>query len=1185
MSDSLPLFSQMRLEDVCARFERAWQEAGPDDPPPRMGDYIGNAAGPELAVLVRELLLLDVHYRADRGLACRADDYPLPLAELDSAWLAEVFKTPSSVVVLPASPPAVITPPTVPATECCGSRDATTGQEGPLPRRVRYFGEYELLEEVARGGMGVVYRAGDPGIGRSLAVKVLREEYRERPEWVLRFVAEAQITGQLQHPGVPPVHERGCLPDGRPFFAMKLIQGRTLAELLKARADPSEGLPRFLAVFAAVCQVMAYAHSREIIHRDLKPSNVMVGPFGEAQVMDWGLAKVLKAENRGPEQPATSGTEHTVGEIRTVRTETQGASSLAGHVLGTCAYMPPEQARGEVDQLDERADVFCLGAILCEILTGSPPFASPERDERLAQATACGLSEAIARLDNCRADPELVRLAKACLSAEPQARPKDAGVLARELTGEWLRRKQRATWRGRAELCLSERAELWAARPEHRRLPSGPEWLGILFCSASRNWTVTQRKMMTAATRRYALRLAIIVVLVALCGWATWEGWGHLRAASLVSVLRVTDTADAPDVIRELTAYRRWAVPMLQRLATDSDQDSRERLHAALALLPYDRSQIDYLVDRLPRARPQELAVIRDALRPHAAEASPRLVSVLESDAAGPRERFNAALASAGLDMPSTAWGRHGTLLVDQLLATVQSDPASYAILAEGLRPVRFDLLNALGAVLRDRGRPEYDRRLATTLVADYAADRPRILADLLLDADADQYAVLLPKLSAFPVQATTAMRAELDRRFGPRAQDSEKEAHARRQASAAVTLLHFGQCDPVWPLLSHQEDPRLRSHLIHRLHLLGADPRLLAERLLIEPGVSIRRALILGLGDYPADSLPDGARQSLTARVREWYRDDIDPGIHSAVEWLLRRWDPQALPNLAAELPISTGPVGGRRWYVNHQGLTFAAIPGPVTVAMGSPPDDADSLDEPIIRRHIGRSFAVATTPVTRAQFERFLRFRRRGQHAYTRKYCPDPDCPAIGINWFMAAEYCRWLSETEGVPEEQMCFPPFGDIKEGMKLPPDYLRRNGYRLLTDAEWEYACRAGAVTSRFYGSTEDLLGRYAWYAGNSQVRTHPVGSLRPNEFGLFDTHGNIWQWCQERGLASRPWGSAAPPPEDREDTDPVAELHARVLRGGGFYDHASFLRCAARLMNRPYVIDDYFGFRVARTIR
>jgi serine/threonine-protein kinase len=155
---------------------------------------------------------------------------------------------------------------------------------------------------------------------------------------------------------VVPVYELGRFPDDRPFFTMKLVKGQTLAELLSRRSTPGDDLPRFLSVFEQVCQTVAYAHAHGVIHRDLKPANVMVGSFGEVQVMDWGLAKVLVRE-AVPEEGPTA--------IRTARADSGSDGSWAGTVLGTLAYMPPEQAKGEVESLDERADVFGLGAILC----------------------------------------------------------------------------------------------------------------------------------------------------------------------------------------------------------------------------------------------------------------------------------------------------------------------------------------------------------------------------------------------------------------------------------------------------------------------------------------------------------------------------------------------------------------------------------------------------------------------------------------------------------------------------------------------------------------------------------------------------------------------------------------------------------------------------------------------------
>src|SRR6516162_6824389 len=159
---------------------------------------------------------------------------------------------------------------------------------------------YELREEIGRGGMGVVYRARDTALDRDVAVKLLAERYPADSPAARRFLGEARITGQLQHPGIPAVHQVGALADGRPFLAMKLIKGSTLKAILKQRPDPAAERGRLLAVFEGVCQPVGYAHAHRVIHRDLKPANVMVGAFGEVQVMDWGLAKALGEELAAP---------------------------------------------------------------------------------------------------------------------------------------------------------------------------------------------------------------------------------------------------------------------------------------------------------------------------------------------------------------------------------------------------------------------------------------------------------------------------------------------------------------------------------------------------------------------------------------------------------------------------------------------------------------------------------------------------------------------------------------------------------------------------------------------------------------------------------------------------------------------------------------------------------------------
>jgi tetratricopeptide (TPR) repeat protein len=330
-------------------------------------------------------------------------------------------------------------------------------------------GRYVLGAEIARGGMGVIYRATDTALGREVAVKALRERFGPDSGAAVRFLDEARVTGQLQHPAIPPVHDVGTLPDGRPFLAMKLIKGDTLAELLRGRTDSAADRGRLVAIFEQVCQAVAFAHDRKVIHRDLKPANVMVGNYGVVQVMDWGLAKVLTAD--AAERPVRSADETAGTEIRTAR-DSDGLFTQAGSVLGTPAYMPPEQAAGEVDRVDERADVFGLGAMLTAILTGLPPYTGADAEAVRVMAIRGQLADGLARLDACTAEPELVALCKRCLAFDPADRPRDAGEVARAVADLRADAEQRARAaeldRIRAEGELRA-AELKAAEGRRRR--------------------------------------------------------------------------------------------------------------------------------------------------------------------------------------------------------------------------------------------------------------------------------------------------------------------------------------------------------------------------------------------------------------------------------------------------------------------------------------------------------------------------------------------------------------------------------------------------------------------------------------------------------------------------------------------------------------------------------------------
>ncbi len=314
-----------------------------------------------------------------------------------------------------------------------------------LPNR-KSTGRYQLHGEIARGGMGAILKGRDTDLGRDLAIKVLLDSHKDRPEMIQRFIEEAQIGGQLQHPGIAPVYELGQFADKRPFFSMKLVKGETLSVLLSDRKDIAEERAKFLGIFEQICQTMAYAHSRGVIHRDLKPANVMVGAFGEVQVMDWGLAKVIPVGGVADEKKA-----HTIQNdksiIQTMRSagnETPaglfgsagsgGSETAMGSVLGTPAYMPPEQALGEIDRLDERSDVFGLGAILCEVLTGKPPYVASDGTQVFRLASRGKLDHCFERLEESGAGEELIAITKHCLELEPKDRPRDAGVLAERIS-------------------------------------------------------------------------------------------------------------------------------------------------------------------------------------------------------------------------------------------------------------------------------------------------------------------------------------------------------------------------------------------------------------------------------------------------------------------------------------------------------------------------------------------------------------------------------------------------------------------------------------------------------------------------------------------------------------------------------------------------------------------------------
>jgi eukaryotic-like serine/threonine-protein kinase len=604
-------------------------------------------------------------------------------------------------------------------------------------KTIHYVGDYEIVDEIARGGMGAVLLGRDPNLGRELAIKVLLKSHADNAGLTERFIEEAQISGQLQHPGIAPVYEMGHFEDRRPFFSMKLVKGRTLASLLAERrftgseqsgTEPTIGpeaaaqsnqqardraeadrqtssiasdLPRFLSIFVQVSQTLGYAHARGVIHRDIKPSNIMVGTFGEVQVMDWGLAKVLHGPSNSPEHGEP-------GLVRTLRRDGSTAAGVdnsqtrAGSVLGTPAYMAPEQARGELDLVDERSDVFALGAILLEMLTGKPPYADPSLDA-CSQAAEGRLDGALTRLSASAADPDLIAITRRCLAVKREDRPRNGGEVAAAVTDYLSGVQQRLR---AAELARAEAQARAAEERKRRRVEVGlaVAVLALTAIGGLTGFRAAQRRQEVVTRVELALAEATSKLDQARVGQGDVELW-----AEAVQIARRAEAVLAGDASPELG---RRVQELVEQVETEAEAARRDR-HVLEALIDARVSLLDRGLAATDAAyaaafgqygidfdkAPTEDSIQRLAARPAAivAELSPALDhwASVSSDLRRGRERSSRLLAiAAGLDRsPHHAQIRaaidHGQTERLRELARIEQasklPPASATLLARAL--------------------------------------------------------------------------------------------------------------------------------------------------------------------------------------------------------------------------------------------------------------------------------------------------------------------------------------------------------------------------------------------------------------------------------------------------------------------------------------------------------------------
>ncbi|MCC6419555.1 MAG: SUMF1/EgtB/PvdO family nonheme iron enzyme [Gemmataceae bacterium] len=1099
----------------------------------------------------------------------------------------------------------------------------STSTQRPRPAPLPLTTErYIPIKLHAKGGLGEVYLATDEELHREVALKEIQAHCAGDHDSRARFLLEAEITGRLEHPGVVPVYGLGVHADGRPYYAMRFIRGDSLKDAITAFhkaddavRDPGERqveLRQLLGRFTAVCNTLAYAHARGVLHRDIKPANIMLGPYGETLVVDWGLAKTIgqaemPRQQRAGEQPLRT--------LSGVSTET-----LPGEAIGTPAYMSPEQAAGRRAELGPATDIYSLGATLYHLLTGQSAMHGTK--DLMALMTKVQLGQ-FPRPRQVKKDVPAA-LEAVCLKAmalKPQDRYASAKDLADDLD-RWLADEPVSAYREP----LRTRVARWVRR--HQAPVTGAAALlvtavvalavsTVLIGDALRSEEAARKREETARIREATQRKRAEVERARAVeaqgkeklareqaeaaqrleekARLREEAERKRRALAQAEALRTANPRAVPALLDSLRATREDVLPRLRELwEQDGEPQNRgRRARVGLALLALDNADVQQplFAWMLEAPDPQETLLMRDALLPHRQKWVPVLWQRAQDAKETPEERLRALVALAAFDPDDPRWPQAGRQVAERLLS---ANPLYLGAWMEALRPVRRVLIAPLAGAFRGAHGVE-QRQVAAQILADYASDQPEFLGALALDADPRQWSVLLPRLQAHRAAGVAFFQKELQRQPPAPEKVEERDALARRQAQAAVALLQLGRPEAVWPLLRHTPDPSRRTYLTLDLGRLGSDPDLILKHLAQGPklDVSERRALISSLGEYGADQLPPDKQQEVVKLLLGWYRDDPDPGIHSMIDWLLRygkrgaeprrlAWgQAAALGKLDAEL---AGQEPGKRdWYVTRdEGHTLAVVRGPVEFRMGSPlyEPQRDDFEVPH-RKRIRRSFALGTKEVTVAQFRRFLEKNpsyRDKQHP-GRAYNPDDAAPELWVLWTEAAAYCNWLSAQDGIPKDQWCYIIDPKTHE-VRTPEDCLQRTGYRLPTEAEWEFACRAGATTSRFYGSADGLLGEFAWYAATSNNRTWPVGELRPNDLGLFDVYGNAWEWCQERPkrYSVEANGAVLDTPDLKAAPD-----GSRVIRGASFNNPTFYTRSASRSNGRGSVRYMGQGFRIART--
>ena len=666
-----------------------------------------------------------------------------------------------------------------------------------------------------------------------------------------------------------------------------------------------------------------------------------------------------------------------------------------------------------------------------------------------------------------------------------------------------------------------------------------------------RSWLWCKRRPVVAGL------LAAVFLILTVGSAIVWERSNAQFSRDRVDSLVKAEPSQVKGYIDEIEKYKWWTLPLLETRHSRARDDSIETTYLELALLRFDTSYIESLKDALLDADVRNFEVIRNELASHKEQFSKELWVSFRNEQ-NDKRRFRASLALANYVADNEQWtDDDAKYLVDTLLNQVPEEQPLYR---RFLVDIKERLYPELKRAFLDPAGKERQTLGAAKAFSEYALDDIGQIADVAAEASLDQWDVLYSVLEdASPDPIHAALRPVVSEQPDESLSPLKRVRFGKRRSGAAITLLRKGDREQIFDALRVTDDPESLTQFVHRCRARGVTPQELLECL--DAADKLRQGktgnereiedrvlfgFLLALGEFPLAQIPDG--QSLIDRLADWYTNDPSSAIHGATGWLLRHWGQEEIAKKVDEIPIPYS--SNRQWYTleikSKTGglfglgarrevktyMTFVVIPGG-TYEIGSPNNEPER-DRNENRRGvtITRPFAVLDREVTWAEAAMYNAQRANSMRNVVQKqggWSPGLNEPWVIPTWYESVLFCRWLTEQVGLGEEEQAYrnpatldksiyPADPDPRMG-GMPKDWpvdLHRRGFRLLTESEWEVAARAGTGVSWSFGGDSELLDRYGWFENNSEKRTHPVRLQRPNLYGLFDMHGNAYEWCHDK---------------------------------------------------------------------